>query len=330
MTLTPILPVPPPRTEIEIPALINVATRKQHTELNRLIVERLALSLPPNAIDPAILGQGLTVFARIYYTFEAAWQELESCADEDDELRQRLVDLHIGKLCRTERLQDDIKHITTVTGIPIETTCAKEQQPILDAISDSIRARPHILIAYAWVMYTAIFSGGRWIRAQLASAGPEFWTNTSAIRHLDEKVHTPIDELPGFSFLRFDGDNDGEDIKAEFKLRLKAADELLTTNEKEDVTYAAVTLFDDCIAMVHMLDSNMHELEVKRTWLWILLGVLWKVAIALRLGVRSATYFVSVSTYVPGRFHPQRLVYEAESRQESHPNSMIDDLDRAT
>jgi hypothetical protein len=47
--------------------------RKLHTELNRLVIARLALALPPHADSPAQYRYGLGAFARVYYAFEAVW-----------------------------------------------------------------------------------------------------------------------------------------------------------------------------------------------------------------------------------------------------------------
>ena len=134
---------------------------------------------------------------------------------------------------------------------------------MLDRMSYSLQNKPHLLIAYGWVMYMAIFSGGRWIRQQLSNAGAEFWTGELDYVH-GEKHVVPLFDLPGFSFLSFDGDKDGEDIKELFKARLAEAETLLTQLERHEVMMAAQGLFEDCTALVGILDRAVWWQEIRR------------------------------------------------------------------
>jgi hypothetical protein len=100
----------------------------------------------------------------------------------------------------------------------------------------------------------AVFSGGRWIRQQLAKGGSGFWIGIGQHEFSElEKAHM-LPHSPGFSFLSFDGYEDGEDIKMLFKARLAEAETLLTQQERQDIIAAARYLFDDCIALVRQLD----------------------------------------------------------------------------
>jgi len=91
-------------------------------------------------------------------------------------------------------------------------------------------------------MYMAIFSGGRWIRQQLADAGPDF-------------------EL---AFLSFDGDEDGEDLKRDFKAGLARAEEMLSPQERQEVVEEAQALFGRCIALVAVLDREVRWQYVRQ------------------------------------------------------------------
>lgn len=107
-------------------------------------------------------------------------------------------------------------------------------------------------------MYMAIFSGGRWIRQQLAAAGPKFWTgqvNLPSPFSVEKQDSAWMLDLPGFSFLSFEGEQDGEDIKTLYKTRLGKADALLTEEEKSDVIEAAQEIFEHCIGIVGILDG---------------------------------------------------------------------------
>lgn len=159
----------------------------------------------------------------------------------------------------------------------------------------SVETNPHVLLAYAWVLYMALFSGGRYLRASLQGAGGsggDFWNRDpspvrpysvttsqkpDATRRRKSKSEiTPISErsssrsrsrnrseneaskmVPGLQFFNFLGDEDGEDIKREFKKRITEAEVLLTNGEKEDIIDEAEEIFKFMVEMVHELDSVM-------------------------------------------------------------------------
>lgn len=100
----------------------------------------------------------------------------------------------------------------------------------------------------------AIFSGGRWIRQQLREAGPAFWDPRTRRAYQGEDA---VLERPGFSFLCFDGSDDGEDIKTEFKKRLSDAEDILTIVDRMDIVNEAQTIFTNCIAIVEDLDGRL-------------------------------------------------------------------------
>jgi hypothetical protein len=106
---------------------------------------------------------------------------------------------------------------------------------------------------------------GRWIRQQLAIAEPQFWSQRSTTGKEEDKTFNL--DLPGFTFLSFDGLQDGEDIKAEFKLRLASAEALLTATEKQEIILVSQQLFDRCILLVSELDRKIWRDKV-RSWSW--------------------------------------------------------------
>lgn len=138
-------------------------------------------------------------------------------------------------------------------------------------LQDDLQTKPHTLVAYAWVMYMAIFSGGRWIRQELENAGPEFWAGNCAAVDADQNQV----ETLGRSFLCFEGEQDGEDIKATFKAGLAEGETLLTTEERRDIVDAAQGLFDRCIGMVKFLDSDpaSTKLTADKTTRNVIIGV---------------------------------------------------------
>ncbi|KAI9820987.1 MAG: heme oxygenase [Thelocarpon impressellum] len=263
VALSSTLPIPLPRTlsETEEPykALsdeINVATRSTHTHLNRLITARLPLALPPHSADPGLYLAGLAHFAPVYHTFETLWQARLS-EDTSDSFHAEyrvatiLQHLHLPALCRSDALSEDIAHLAA-----LHSTSKRPRPratPVLSAFTAHIHAaiteRPHVLLAYAWVLYMALFAGGRHLRAQLLRPGPDFWTSSTKPQ--------PSAEVPppGLALFHFPGPVDGEDLKASFRARFAAAAAHLTPEERGDVVVEAGEIFRRCIALVEELDA---------------------------------------------------------------------------
>ncbi|KAK4633197.1 hypothetical protein CLAFUR0_03313 [Fulvia fulva] len=271
--------IPPSAT---LPGRINTATRKQHTELNRLLINRLPLALPPNVATPLLYAKGIVPFARIFILFEIEWElvtrhvQSKSTAGQtqhDLDVRQWLANLRPHGLARSHRLKNDLQHLRLVGGRNIYSTPELGDKWTKN-MRDLMRQKPHVCVAFAWVFYMAVFSGGRWIRQQLANAGPEFWEGkspltpstaaaekvaTSSREDIDQPV--PLD-ISGYSFLSFDSDNDGEELKALFKTRLALAEDLLTPDEKQDIINVAEQLFDKSIFLVTELDAKVRREKI--------------------------------------------------------------------
>lgn len=127
-------------------------------------------------------------------------------------------------------------------------------------IHRSIDKNPEVLLAYAWVLYMALFSGGRFIRSSLEGAGQkEFWEKScDVIPPLGAQCKAPRqrrDKGP-LSFFRFDTAQDGEDLKKEFKRRfLMCGEGLLTGAERDRVVREAICIFDNMNLLVSQLDG---------------------------------------------------------------------------
>ncbi|KAF7899854.1 hypothetical protein EAF00_004190 [Botryotinia globosa] len=311
-------PQAPPPDQHSLSDQINIATRAVHSQLNKLILLRLPLALPPYTTNPSIYVSGILHIAPIYITFESLWQTIidapclplslndEQTKSDGPGSRSNSVDsqskvcsrtqsllshLLLPGLLRSGRLQADIR---TLTGTPDHKI---EEQ--LKAVSNdgrlaefiahtkkSVQTNPHVLLAYAWVLYMALFSGGRYLRASLKSAGglEDFWerdpspvrpygaTRPSGPAKSPSKVHSEQELRPsarrlsrsecsrmmkkqGLQFFDFVGDEDGEDIKREFKGRIAEAEVLLTDGEKADIIKEAQAIFSFMVMMVSELDS---------------------------------------------------------------------------
>lgn len=311
--------------------------------MNRLILTRLPLALPPYTSNPSTYVSGLLHIAPIYSTFEGLWatnlssSQLPTTIPEGDrdvcDPDQPLVDatttpflsptsteapiLHSPKICgrthsllthlhlpgllRTGRLLADIRVLANIPDHKIdsrlaEIACSGPLSEFLAHTRAAVEASPHVLLAYAWVLYMALFSGGRYLRAALKEAGGDgtaFWDRASSpIRpySIDDsfvpprstsRTHSPsesstastrprpADHSPsrpsrsaaGLQFFNFVGSQDGEDLKTEFKKRIAEAEMLLTTREKDDVVLEAEHIFTYMIKLVHQLDIAMGTQE---------------------------------------------------------------------
>ena len=313
--------------------LVNIATRSIHSQLNKMLIERLPLALPPHTTNPSIYISGILHVVPIYHTFESLWQALLdshrlSTGSRDDasldfsetassiledtphvsgnvssRLFSLLSHLRLPGLLRAGRLRADIRSLTGVPEHLIDDQIAAvssdgELARFIEYTTNSVETKPHVLAAYAWVLYMALFSGGRYIRASLQHAGglaSDFWArDASPVRPL--AITVPPTSLPPanipqpirpllsditprrpsrsksrtgssagsilpftgphyLQFLEFIGEEDGEDLKREFKKRLAEAEMLLKEEEKEDIINEAVKIFEGMVALVKELDS---------------------------------------------------------------------------
>ncbi|KAL2023932.1 hypothetical protein VTK56DRAFT_709 [Thermocarpiscus australiensis] len=294
---------------------INIATRKVHAKLNKNILVYLPLALPRHAPNPSVYVSGLLHIAPIYLTFESLWQDVlhnhEQSAEEGgyhaqaweplpdsggstqlpateianqpvapERVYSVLNYLRLPDLMRSGSLLLDIRSITgwpeDVVNEQIEAAAkAGHLGEFVSHIKRSVDEHPHVLLAYAWVLYMALFSGGRILRAALEAAGPNFWGATcgpvqSSGRACAEPI--PIRQLlpagrlvysapqsstgsTPLEFFRFAGPQDGEDLKLEFKKRLKESEHLLTPQERDDVVREALCIFDNVNSLVAELHS---------------------------------------------------------------------------
>lgn len=192
----------------------------------------------------------------IYEGFEGAFRALVLEAEGKDEgeegKRERKVvvieglkKLWIPELERAGRLRGDLDRLNGSEGLGYDTGKA-EAAPKLKAltrhISEVTGKKPHLLLAYTWLLYMALFSGGRYIRARLREAGAEFWRGAE-----DEKGGN-IDEV--LSFWIFEGGGDEENVKKDFKRRFAELEGCLTVQEREDVVQEATYIMDTMLAVV--------------------------------------------------------------------------------
>ncbi|KAK3984801.1 hypothetical protein QBC44DRAFT_336362 [Cladorrhinum sp. PSN332] len=298
---------------------INIATRTTHTKLNKNLLVRLPLCLPPRSCNPTVYLSGILHIAPIYLAFESAWDaildshELNSTSQRGDcgpepcdpdsspsssnlpssrtlplfpfgtadpvanshqggaceRIHEVLAQLRIEGMKRSESLLGDIGAMSGWSEEEVRGNVGKAAEgsgrlkEFVAHINRSIEKNPEVLLAYAWVLYMALFSGGRFIRSSLEGAGVEFWGKKSdpvpplniACKIPTASSSSGVDGLP-LSFFRFATPRDGEDLKIEFKKRFLACGEsLLTQKERDRVVRESLCIFENMNLLVGQLDG---------------------------------------------------------------------------
>ncbi|KAM5342362.1 hypothetical protein ACJ41O_013328 [Fusarium nematophilum] len=298
---------------------IAIATRSIHAKLNKLIIARLPLALPPRVTDPAVYVSGLLHITPIYITFEALWRDLldsgpdtnsdgnasDTCDPETwhpdsgetafpasdahkpsacSRIQSLLQHLFIPGLMRSGRLRADIANLTGWSDDVVEGQLKVVGQTgrlddFVQHIKRVVERRPHVLVAYSYILFMALFAGGRFIRATLESAGDDFWNHIPSpikpasvscqpsARPTKRASGLTDEEIPKddyychathtmpLRFFHFQTPEDGEDLKREFKRRLADLGGILTTREKHDIIQESVCIFENMTLLVQQLDS---------------------------------------------------------------------------
>lgn len=111
----------------------------------------------------------------------------------------------------------------------------------------------------------ALFSGGRHIRSALQHASPGFWTPPLPPRSLSTQAPEK-DDAP-LSFWSFDGDADGEDLKAEFKARFQDVEACLSEGEKEEVVSEGVRIMEGVRGVVEEIVGVVENRREQVRWM---------------------------------------------------------------
>jgi heme oxygenase len=272
-----------------------------------LIIVRLPLALAPHASDASLYVTGLLHIAPIYITFEAIWQKITATNSKQepfenfaewrkpcDRIKSILFKLFLPELVRSERLRSDISLLSGKSSQGIYESIAHVSQtsPVLASFVEhmevSVIENPHVLVAYAWVLYMALFSGGRYLRASVRNGGTDdFWLRSSLsqppsanqapqivinpfaaeeknlLPRLSPPRLAPLDPEPLLKarvatvhqFFNFPGVEDGEDIRKEFKSRFAEMEMILSDREKEEIVEEAQHIFNFMVGVVGDLDT---------------------------------------------------------------------------
>ena len=111
---------------------------------------------------------------------------------------------------------------------------------ITKRITDAARSKPHLLVAYIYVWYMAVLSGGQYLLKSIQTVESEFWG------------HERIGDNFGFSFLCADFR-----LKDGLKGRLTALDLLLAPEQRAEVVQETELIYEIVIDLVHGLERGI-------------------------------------------------------------------------
>lgn len=207
-------------------------------------------------------------------------------------VRTMLSNLKLPGLLRSGALKRDLRQLTGWSATEVEEQLRQISStgPLRDftaIIQQSIQERPHVLVAYTYILYMALFTGGRLVRASLESVGDEFWDRKASVLLLptvasspnpgDLRAVSPMSTLPPhgevqrgsflpenphksprlpLDFLHFNTPHDGEDLKEEYEQHLLDAEPTLTEAEKDDIIKEAIVIFEEMHTIVQQLDER--------------------------------------------------------------------------
>lgn len=131
--------------------------------------------------------------------------------------------------------------------------------PFISHIEQVVVAKPHLQIAYTWVFYMRLFSGGCYIRARLRSAGEDFWASAGLpkVPSDGEYVQEPEKGTIGLSFWEFSGTSDGKDLKEDYKSRIHDLEASLTLEERQEIVNEAMDIMVKLIEIVKEIKRNV-------------------------------------------------------------------------
>lgn len=133
-------------------------------------MHRLPLALPPHTTTPALYAKGLVPFSQIFDLFETEWNllarhvEKSTDSEHEREVKEWLAGLRPQGLPRSARIKTDILHLRDVSG-PAMFNTPDLGEAWKAQMRQLIREKPHVLVAFAWVFYMAVFSGGKTMQA---------------------------------------------------------------------------------------------------------------------------------------------------------------------
>jgi hypothetical protein len=170
--------------------------------------------------------------------------------------------LYTPELPRTKALEDDLRFLSALcppdtpeTNVLLQSLKDRDTgQRIGQEIRQRVQDKPHILVAYVWILYSALLYGGRDICALLLKAGSEFWGLSDA-----EIGSCRRASCPGLSFWHVD--DGGGEVKARLRARLADVERVLSAQEQQDILDEAGRVFGLLEMLTRSLDEDVELLN---------------------------------------------------------------------
>lgn len=233
--------------------------RSLHTPLNRRILNLIPLSLPPHTQTPTLYAHGISTFQPIYTAFETSLQNLLLSPTLPSSTASLLHKLHVPGLSRSDRLRQDSERLLPFSCPSSSERNSPKRDAFVAHIDTSLATKPHLHLAYTWIFYMALFSGGRYIRSRLLSASEDFWTPlTSSSPSVDTKT-------PPLTFWTFATPSDGEDLKTLYKSRVLALSPSLSETESAEIIAEAVEIMTRLIGVVEEAETLIGKAQEAQT-----------------------------------------------------------------
>ncbi|OAA36479.1 heme-binding peroxidase [Metarhizium rileyi] len=250
--------------DTDLPLKIKHVIRTAHGKLNRLNTARIPLCLPPQAKSPALYALGLSRYAEIYLELEDMWHAQVGDADEwmgntsyepdaygsdKERVQAALRTIYLPELLREKRLEADLAAMKLLDPSIVNMLAAQgdADSEFRQYLKQHVSKKPHLLVAYIWIMYQALLNGGLFIRAELMKAGPDFWG-------MSAEDMDPTALPPPLSFWCVE---EASFVKDQFKECIISAEKLLTEAERREILEESPGILRRCELITLQLDEEL-------------------------------------------------------------------------
>ncbi|KAJ5633522.1 hypothetical protein N7528_001364 [Penicillium herquei] len=251
-------------TEEDLLLKLRTAIKEPHAAIHRLNLSRIALCVPPQVDRPTLYALGISRYAEIFYGLEEEWvafigdpadwihqdsdDRTASCLqDRSERVRALLRQLYLPELLRSRSLRADLAFLESMD--PANMGFLHGHNAGMDVrkyLHQLVAKTPHLLVAWIWIIYSAILYGGREIRAHLLKAGPQFW-DLSAAEIKAKRTPCPL------SFWHIEDD---AVVKTKFRSLITSVDCLLTREEHQEILDESLRIFQKLEQLTLNLDEE--------------------------------------------------------------------------
>lgn len=178
-------------------------------------------------VDHTLYREGLLSFAFVFKTFEEEWASLMSSSSSniDPRIKTALQNLYSTPLLRTPQLTKDLQYYFGSTPYSTKAPTTIQRTAYVTHIRKVVAEKPHVLIAYAYNYYMALFAGGKILKYQISKAKgffPEQFGMTE-----EERI------MAGTNLFSFEVEQGKEDgLRTSFKGALHDLEDTLTMQER--------------------------------------------------------------------------------------------------